>query len=155
MKKQLRKSDIRVLNDEIKTHFRFDEHISPRSRVELIDNEIYLVDNRPLWFRREGRLFPTIQILLDFNFLRKVTVDMGAVKFVSGGADIMRPGIVHMEKDIAKDEIIAVVDERHQKPLAVGITLFDEKTINEMDKGKVISTIHYVGDRIWNMHWSL
>lgn len=155
MKTQLRNSDIRYLNQEIKRNFKYDEHISPRSRVELVDGEIYLVDNRPLWFRREERLFPTIQNLLEHNFLPKVTVDMGAVRFVTGGADIMRPGIVHMEDNIKKDQIVAIVDEKHQKPLAVGLALFDEKEIKEMDQGKAIRNLHYVGDRIWNMHWSL
>lgn len=155
MKKQLRKSDIRALNTEIKSYFRFEEHISPRSRVELIDSEIYLVDNRPLWLRSGGRLMPTVQNLLEFNFLRKVTVDMGAVKFVAGGADVMRPGIVDIEENIKKEEIVAVVDEKHKKPLAVGVILFDKETAQKMDKGKVIRTVHHVGDRIWNMHWSL
>jgi len=53
------------------------------------------------------------------------------------------------------DEIVAIVDERHKKPLAVGIAKFSEKEIKEMDRGKAVSTLHYVGDRIWNMHYSL
>ena len=49
---------------------------------------------------------------------------MGAVKFMSSGADVMRPGITELDHEIKKDEIVVVVDQTHKKPLCVSKALF-------------------------------
>ena len=90
-------------------------------------------------------------MLQERNVLKKITVDMGAVKFVVNGADIMRPGIVEIEEGILKDEFVAVIDKNNQKPLAVGIALFSSEEMKSMTSGKVIKNIHYVGDELWRM----
>ena len=74
---------------------------------------------------------------------------MPAIPFIIKGADIMRPGIKELD-EFEKNEIIVIVDETHQKPLAIGISMFSRSEIKEMDKGKVIKNIHYVGDVTWN-----
>jgi len=56
------------------------------------------------------------QILEKFPY---VTVDMGAVKFVCKGANIMRPGITKFS-DFESGEIVCVVEESQNKFLAVG-----------------------------------
>lgn len=76
---------------------------------------------------------------------------MGAIKFVTSGADIMRPGIVELEEGISKDEIICIIDENNKKPLAIGITLMSGEEIQQATSGKVIKNLHYVGDRLWNL----
>lgn len=151
MKKQLSKNDVWQLNEMIKRSFKMAGPIQPRERVELIDSSIYTIDNRPAWVKVDNRLFPTINGLLQFNFLKKVVVDMGAIQYVTSGADIFRPGIKQIDESIAKDEIISIVDERHQKPLAVGIALMSGPDMKAVEKGKVIHIVHYVGDRIWDM----
>jgi len=57
-----------------------------------------------------------IPILEKFPY---VTVDMGAVKFVCKGANIMRPGITKFS-DFEKGEIVCVIEESQHKFLAVG-----------------------------------
>ncbi len=76
---------------------------------------------------------------------------MGAVKFVTSGADIMRPGIVHIDEGITKDDAVAIVDQTHKKPLAVGIALHSSEEMQKVSSGKVVKNIHYVGDWIWKM----
>ena len=54
-----------------------------------------------------------------------MTVDTGAIPYVVNGADIMRPGIVAVTDDVKANAPVQIVDERHGKPLAIGIALFD------------------------------
>jgi len=86
---------------------------------------------------------------LETERLKKITVDMGAIKFVINGADIMRPGITEIEEGIAKDELVVIIDERNKKPLVVGIALYDSAEMKKITSGKVVKNIHYVGDEIW------
>jgi PUA domain protein len=46
---------------------------------------------------------------------------------------------------------VVVVDERHQKPLAVGIALYDSETLRNLKHGKTIKNIHWVGDDLWQI----
>ena len=76
---------------------------------------------------------------------------MGAVRFIVNGADIMRPGVVEIDNNIVEGEIIGIIDEKNRVALAVGVALFNGNIMQEMDSGKVVKTIHYIGDEIWKM----
>ena len=78
----------------------------------------------------------------------KVVVDMGAVKFVCNGATVMRPG-VKKYSDFDKDQIICVVEESHNKFLAVGRALVSSKELETMAKGEVVKNLHYISDEFW------
>ena len=80
--------------------------------------------------------------------LPTVTVDMGAVKFVVNGADIMRPGIVDIGT-FDSGEFIVIIDVNNKMPLAVGIANMDSSEMESVSSGKVVKNIHYVGDEIW------
>ena len=113
------------------------------SRVILVEGEI-------IFFETDGVLFPTLRALLsEVVRIPRVTVDMGAVKFVVNGADIMRPGITHIEDGIKTGSIVAIVDERHGKPLAVGVSKMSSEGLRSAVSGKVIQSIHHVGDKLW------
>jgi malignant T-cell-amplified sequence len=86
-------------------------------------------------------------ILETFPF---VVVDMGAVGFICNGANVMRPGITHIE-NFAMSEIVVIKDKMHQKKLAIGIARFDSEKMKALDKGPVITNLHYVGDIFWNL----
>ena len=75
---------------------------------------------------------------------------LGAIRFVSNGADIMSPGIVDADENIKPNDIVFIVDETHKKPLAVGLSLITGPEMVENDSGKAIETKHFVGDKIWN-----
>ena len=74
---------------------------------------------------------------------------MPAVKFIANGADVMRPGIKEFD-NFKKNQIIIIVDETHQKPLAIGEALVSSEEMKSLDSGKVIKNLHHVGDKIWN-----
>ena len=85
------------------------------------------------------------QILEKFPY---VTVDMGAVKFVCKGANVMRPGITKFS-DFESGEIVCVIEESQKKFLAVGKAKMSSKELDETNKGEVIKNMHYVSDNFW------
>ena len=126
--------------------------LSKTDQVELWkdENQKLLVINKiPAFFYYEDQPVPTLKYLQTNSLLKKVVIDMGAVKFIVNGADIMRPGIVEIELGIEKEEFIVIVDVNHKKPLAVGIALVGSDEMQKLAFGKVIKNIHYVGDEIW------
>jgi len=144
MRKTLRKKDIKALLSEVEKY-----NFSKKDNY-VVEDDILLINNKPMFFYYEKRIVPMLKLVLMKNFLKKITVDMGAVKFVVNGADIMRPGITAIEDGIQKDDIIVIIDETHNKPLAIGIALYSSSEMKKMDCGKVVKNIHYVGDRLWD-----
>lgn len=77
-----------------------------------------------------------------------VTVDMGAVKFMCKGANLMRPGIKKFT-EFEKDKIVCIVEESLHKFLAVGKSLVSSSELETMEKGEIIRNMHYISDRFW------
>ncbi len=152
-KKQLRKSDIRKLSDEISEKFGISGLFSKDDNIELASDEydIIMINNEPSFFYLDGELLPTLKFCQKNDVLKKVVVDMGAVRFVTGGADIMRPGVVMADENIAEKEAVVVVDENNKVPLAICAAMFSGSEIMEKDSGKVLKNIHYVGDKLWEL----
>ncbi len=125
-----------------------------KKNVEILEaepNSFILVDGEPYIIIIDDKAFPTLKAALDNEIDGKsVTGDMGAVRFVTNGADIMSPGIVAADDGISPGDIVLIVDETHNKPLAIGISLITGEEMVENDSGKAIETKHYVGDEIWN-----
>jgi len=143
--KHLSKSEIKKLGLE---------NITKKDKVELIEDEIkYLkVNGQILYFYYDDSLVPTLKGCLNENIstnLKKIIVDMGSIKFLTGGADLMRPGIVNIDEEINKDDLVLIVDENNNKPIMIGKALFDSIEMRAIEKGKVIKNIHHVGDKIW------
>jgi len=110
---------------------------------------LYLVGGEPLVVRIDGDYFLTVQGALKLQPQEGiVTVDAGAVEFVTNGADVMRPGIVEADDGIEEGDFVVVTEENHGKPLAVGRALVDA---NEMtgEEGRVVESIYHVGDDLW------
>ncbi|MGB9979620.1 DUF1947 domain-containing protein [Methanobacterium sp.] len=129
--------------------------ISPKSKVEILESDLYdiiLVDGKPLIMMIDEIPFPTIKGALELEITKKyVVVDMGAVKFVAKGADVMSPGIVESDSDIQEGDFVIIVDETHRKPLAIGKALISGEEMVEKNEGKAVSAIHYIGDKLWNL----
>ncbi len=149
----LNKKEIKKLKEEINNIFGVDI-IPTKGNIEvaITDNyEMILFNNEPLAFKINNKVYPTLKTILKHNLDKnKVIVDMGALRFIANGADVMAPGIVNANEEIKKDDIVFVADETHNKPLCVGIALMDGKEMKESNKGKAIKTIHYIGDEVWN-----
>jgi PUA-domain protein len=142
---------VKELNKEIES---YGITYNKKDQVILVENEKHkfmLVNKEALFFYHENKIVPTLRLLQKTDLLKKITVDMGAVKFVVNGADIMRPGIVEIEDGINQDEFIVIVDVNNKKPLAVGIALLGSGEMRSATGGKAIKNIHFVGDEIWKI----
>lgn len=154
MKHELTSNDVWQLNQFIARAYGFDGFIRTGSRVEVVDNDIILIDNRPAWFYYNKKLVPTLYTLLDYNFLKKVDVENGSVPYIKQGKAILRPSIVSADRAVQKNEFVCIVNEKWDRPLAVGIALYSGEDIAKITAGEMIRVIHYIGDRIWEMVWS-
>ena len=119
--------------------------------VEFVDSDrrVVLVDGEPHVAFFDGEPFLTVngaQTFAPTN--RVVTVDAGAISFVSDGADVMRPGITKADADIAEGDLVAGAEETHGKVLAIGRALVDGDGMTG-DSGKVVKSLHHVGDDLF------
>ena len=110
------------------------------------DTTVFLDEGRPFLFKDEANYVPLI-FEADKLLLKKIVVDMGAVKHVTNGADIMAPGIIKAEDGIEKDDMVTIEDEENQKTIAIGTVL--ETGMEEKENGKMVENLHYVGDDFW------
>jgi PUA domain protein len=124
---------------------------SPVEVAVVDDAEIFFVDGEPVLAKSRELFFPTLMSTKLLSYMPRVTVNMGAVPYVCNGADVMAPGIVRFEDDFRRDGFVVVSDERHQKPIAVGVALYDSAEARKLERGKVLRNVHYVGDRLWNL----
>ena len=83
-----------------------------------------------------------------------VQVDMGAVKFMCKGANLMRPGIKKFT-EFSKDDIVCIVEESQNKFLAVGKSLVNSSELDNMDKGEILKNLHYISDKAWEISKTL
>ncbi len=151
MKKKAQKLFIEQLGKSLGTEIvnldddsRFEEGLlDDGSRIILLDGEI-------LFFEEDGDMIPSLRALLaGIVTIPRIVVEMGAVKFVVNGADIMRPGVTKLDDTVRKGSIVAIVDETHGKPLAVGIAQMDAEAMRNTSGGKVVLSKHHIGDPLW------
>ncbi len=129
--------------------------LDPKVKLEegILDtgDHIILYEGEIIFFEEEDRLLPTLHaILRGVILIPTVTVDMGAVRFVVNGADIMRPGITKVSDGIKQGSVVAIIDERHGKPLAVGVSKLSTEEMRAATEGKVIMSKHHVNDALWD-----
>ncbi|ACX72757.1 PUA domain containing protein [Methanocaldococcus vulcanius M7] len=151
----LSKKDVKRLKKELEKYFEnVDEIIPKKGNVEIVITDTYeivLANKEPIIFKLDDCLFPTLKLLQKTLPSKNiVVVDMGAIKFLINGADVMSPGIVKADSEIEEGDVVFVVDESHKKPICVGIALMSGDEMINSEKGKAIKNVHYVGDAIWN-----
>jgi PUA domain protein len=111
---------------------------------------VVFVDGKILAFLPGGKPFLTIRGLLKYGAAKRyVTVDMGAVKFVYNGADVMGPGVLASDPSIVDGDLVWIRDVKNLQPLAIGKSIASAATLARKDKGKVVESIHHVGDKLW------
>jgi len=125
------------------------DNVKMVSSAELEDGTvIYLIERDIAFVVKDKIILPTLNNNMIEGF-PSVIVDMGAIPYVCKGADVMSPGIVKIEGEFEKEELIIVRDVNHGKALSIGKTLVSSVNMENMPKGKAIKNLHYVGDKIW------
>ncbi|MFC6731584.1 MULTISPECIES: RNA-binding protein [unclassified Haladaptatus] len=148
----LRSDEVTKIKQALSAELGVDLDADSFELVEFKDSafDLILVDGDATVGRLDGRPFLTVRGANDFPPERNVvTVDAGAVSFVSDGADVMRPGIVEADETIDEGDIVAIAEETHGKVLAIGKALTDGADMVG-DSGKVVKSIHFVGDELYN-----
>ena len=124
----------------------------PLDEAEAGPFRLLLRGNEAIALFIDGGIVPTVRGLLAFPATKGwVTVDMGAVRFIYNGADVMAPGIVEVDPAIRVGDVVCVRDDKNRRPLAVGRAIMDGPTMAREEKGKAIETIHHVGDDLWRL----
>ncbi len=153
----IQKSQIKELQEDILKRYdeKFLNQIFPKkARVEVIQTDagdtLYAINNvLKLWKSKDGYI-PVLTLLLSKQVdLKKIAVDKGAIRYVANGADIMRPGITKIDQSIKKDEIVVVVDETHDRALAICKAIYNAQSMEEMKSGKALFNLHTIQDSVW------
>ena len=151
-RRRLREKEIRALSEEISAKvglqvFGLEDTVD---MAEGPDFEVVFVSNLILAFVMDGKSFLTVRGLLKYPATKSyVTVDMGAIKFVINGADVMGPGIVDADEGIVPGDYVWIRDEKNLKPLAVGAALVTGVEMKAKRPGKLVKSLFYVGDKLW------
>jgi PUA-domain protein len=128
-------------------------NMDAKANVEVVESdvgEIYIIEGKPILFKLVDRILPTLLFSEFISNAPKIVVDMGAIPYVCKGATVMAPGIVRMEGEFAKGDLVLVIDMKHGKALALGESLLDAETAKTTKKGPVVKTLHYVSDKTWD-----
>jgi PUA-domain protein len=147
----LRSDDVREVTEAVADTLGVDLDGDTYELVEIEDSEfdVVLVDGTPDVVYVEDEPFLTVAGANTHDpQTHVITVDAGAISFVSNGADVMRPGIVDADADIESGDLVAIAEESHGKVLAIGraLTAGDDMVGSE---GKVVESIHHVGDDLY------
>jgi len=165
----LRADAVAEIEDALAERLGVELNADSYEKVEFDDSDwnVVLVDGEPLVLYVEGEAqsasersgdaaesggaepFLTVQGANAYPPERNVvTVDAGAVSFVSDGADVMRPGIVEADDAIEAGDLVAIAEESHGKVLAIGRARTGGADMVG-DSGKVVDSIHHVGDELF------
>ncbi|WP_267641931.1 RNA-binding protein [Haloarchaeobius amylolyticus] len=147
----LRSDDVSEVESAIADQLGVDLDGDAYELVELDGSEfdLVLVDGDPQVCYVEDEPFLTVAGANAHEVTRRVvTVDAGAISFVSGGADVMRPGIVEADSAIAAGDLVVIAEETHGKVLAIGRALTGGDDMVG-DSGKVVESLHHVGDDLY------
>ena len=118
-------------------------------RVHQILNDAQIITGEGLKILKiENDYLPFLSETVILEKFPNVEVDMGAVKFMCKGANLMRPGIKKFT-EFEKDKLVCIVEETHHKFLAVGKSVVSSSELESMEKGEVIQNLHYISDKFW------
>ena len=143
------KSETAKIFEELNTQWKMELPKQKNVRTHQIDEKGIIITGKGITAIKIGEdILPFLgnaQILEKFPY---VIVDMGAIKFVCKGANVMRPGITKFS-DFEKGEIVCVIEESQHKFLAVGRAEIPSSKLAETNKGEVIKNMHYISDIFW------
>jgi len=118
-------------------------------KVHEISDDAQIITGKGIKILKvEDDYLPFLSEIETLKRFPNVTVDMGAVKFMCKGANLMRPGIKNFS-EFEKDKLVCIVEESQQKFLAVGKSVVSSEELEKMDKGEVLKNLHYISDKFW------
>ncbi len=149
----LKRKQLKKINVSISRYYDHDFSLTskPVERAISRDWDILILEREPVFFLVEGNFYLTLKGHERYPVTTKfITVDMGAVPYLVNGADVMAPGIIDADPSIREGDVVWVRDERNLKPISIGESRMAGNELVSSTKGKVVRTIHFVGDYLWN-----
>ena len=120
-------------------------------KVHQISNDAQIITGEKIKILKvSGEYLPFLSEIEMLEKFPAVTVDMGAVKFMCKGANLMRPGIKKFT-EFEEGKIVCIVEESQHKFLAVGKATVSSSELDKMEKGEIVKNMHYISDMFWEM----
>lgn len=122
------------------------------ARYSLSESESGIVVDKSnvIAIEKSGHVFPSLKIVRKVKMkIPIIKVDIGAIRFVVKGADIMRPGITHIDEKVNEGDLVLVIEEQKGSPLSFGIAMYDYVDMKVMKTGKCVKNLHHLKDAWW------
>ncbi len=151
---RLREKEIKVLDEELRSRLGVSVFVPGEAvdRAESTEFDVLFIDNQVQGIIYQGKAFLTVRGLLKHAPSKAyVVVDMGAVPFVTKGADVMGPGIVDADPAVVPGDLVWIKDVKNGRPLAIGEAMISGEEMRTRSPGKAIKSIHYVADKLWKV----
>ena len=143
------KSETTKIFEALNTQWKIEVPKQKNVRTHQIDEKgVIITGNDVTAVKIDEHILPFLGDIPTLEKFPYVIVDMGAIKFVCKGANIMRPGITKFS-DFENDDIVCVIEESQHKFLAVGKAKMSSKQLDETEHGEVIKNMHYISDIFW------
>jgi len=143
------KSETAKIFDQLNTQWKMELPKQKNVRTHQIDEKRIIITGKDITaVKIDDYILPFLDEVSILEKFPYVIVDMGAIKFVCKGANVMRPGITKFS-DFEKGDIVCVIEESQHKFLAVGKAEIPSSQLNETNKGEVIKNMHYISDIFW------
>ncbi len=143
------KSETAQVIKEIAEQWKIDLPKIKNLRFHYLEDDVIIITGEGLKAIKSGDKY--LPFLSETEILKKfpyVMVDMGAVKFMCNGANVMRPGITKYN-EFEKENVVCIIEESQHKFLAVGKALVPSTDMESMTKGEVVKNLHYISDKYW------
>lgn len=118
--------------------------------------------NEPVFFQvRDGPFYPTLRFLHQAgDFMPKLQIDKGGIKFVLKGADVFSVGVTSAGGKIFapldKDCPVQIMGEGKTLPFAVGVTAKSTADMLGESSGVGITLLHHINDDLWKVtNWRM
>lgn len=156
---RMREKEVRRLNDELATRLGVADAIpSDAEHAKSDEYDVLVHGGHVIAIMMPGddkgaeRIMLTVRGLLRVKPTKAyVTVDMGAVRFVINGADIMAPGITEADPELVPGDLVWIRDEKNGQPLGIGEAVMTGPEMAAGSKGKAVKSVHHVGDELWDL----
>ncbi|GAA6082406.1 eukaryotic translation initiation factor 2D, partial [Tachysurus ichikawai] len=115
---------------------------------------LYVLHRNPVFFQLEKQLYPTVYTLWRYpNLLPAFTTWLPVVQKLTGGADLMLPGVVVSSAglpDVNQGDCCVVNVVSNRAPVAVGTAAMSSREMRTGGmKGKGVNVLHTYMDQLW------
>ncbi|OAG31959.1 hypothetical protein NEDG_00434 [Nematocida displodere] len=121
--------------------------------VKFSNKVQYIFRNGIPIFLVEEKYVPTLKCVhIAPEIVKKVVVDVGAIKHLINGADVMAPGLLHTTSEypsVTEGELVGIYGYGKDHALATGTVLMTQQQVEELRTGVAIKLGNHLGDSLY------